>query len=227
MCSSDLIGIRQPVAIIPHGVDMPEGSKKRDECNEQSGLRFLFLARLHPAKGLDMLLRVWARVEAAHPATSLEIVGPDEGGHGAEMEKLAKDLRLRSVRFVGPLVGAAKRAAFERADIYVLPTHSENFGLTVAESLSVGTPVICTKGAPWSGLEANACGWWIDRTEERLFQAIDDAHRMSPAALLNMGARGRDWIVRDFSWAEVARRMKDLYAWVLGEGGVPHFVDRA
>jgi glycosyltransferase involved in cell wall biosynthesis len=203
---------------------MAEVATPRNSQPKPDGMRVLFLSRLHPAKGLELLLRVWARIEATHPAAALEVVGPDEGGHGMEMEKLARDLRLRSVRFLGPLVGDAKQQAFARADLYVLPTHSENFGLTVAEALAAGSPVICTKGAPWSGLETHRCGWWIDRTEESLFRAIDAAHRLPAHVLTEMGARGREWVIREFSWTEVARRMNALYAWLLGNGGRPECV---
>ena len=132
----------------------------------------LSLGRIHPKKGLDRLVRAWAKVEAAHPDWRLRIVGPAELGHDAELRALAASLNLSRVSIEPAIYGEEKYTAFREADIFVLPTLNENFAMTVAESLAAGTPVISTKGAPWAGLEVERCGWWIDHGIEPLAAAL-------------------------------------------------------
>ena len=101
-----------------------------------------------------------------------------------------------------------------------MPTLSENFALTVAESLAVGTPVISTKGAPWEGLKENECGWWIEHGIEPLVDAMREAMSMSPERRIEMGKNGRNWMLKDFSWKTIAQKMATVYQW-LDEGGEP------
>ena len=113
----------------------------------------LSLGRIHPKKGLARLVHAWSKVEAECPGWRLKIVGPPEAGHDDELRALAMALGLTRVSIEGPIYGDAKTAAYRDADLFVLPTLNENFGLTVAEALAAGTPAISTKGAPWSGLD--------------------------------------------------------------------------
>ena len=93
--------------------------------------------------------------------------------------------------------------------------------MTVAEALASGVSVISTKGAPWAGLETERCGWWIDHGVEPLAAALSQA-MASPRAELNaMGARGRAWMARDFSWDRVAADMLDVYRWLAVRGPRP------
>ncbi len=211
-------GLSVPVAIIPNGIDVIGIA---DPAVGAAAYRTaLSLGRIHPKKGLDRLLHAWARVEALHPAWRLRIVGPGEQGHDRELRALADALGLSRVSIEGPLYGDHKTEAYYRADLFVLPTLNENFGLTVAEALAAGTPVIATKGAPWSGLEDEGCGWWIDHGVEPLAAALSRAMEMPREALKAMGARGRAWMARDFSWDRVARDMLDMYRW-LALGAAP------
>jgi glycosyltransferase involved in cell wall biosynthesis len=128
------------------------------------------------------------------------------------------------VSIEGPVAGDAKTAAYREADLFVLPTLNENFAISVAEALAAGTPVIATKGAPWHGLEREGCGWWIDHGVEPLVAALTKAMTMRPGVLQKMGAKGREWMARDFSWDRVARDMLDVYRWLASGGEVPSTV---
>lgn len=210
------LGFMQPVAITPNGIDIPDLQRK--QVKEFQTL--LFLGRIHRVKGLDLLLPAWEAVQKRFPHWQLVIVGSDDGYHGrsgylAEIQALSSKLRLERVVFSGPLFGLAKQWAYRNADLYVLPSRSENFGVTVAESLALATPAIVSKGAPWSGLERHAAGWWIDIGVDPLVAGLEEALSCSPAQLAKMGFRGRRWMETEFSWAHIGQQMVETYRWLL------------
>lgn len=213
-------GLAAPIAVIPNGVELPEkrgGGMAKAESRKRMAL---FLSRIHPVKGLPMLLEAWAKLRPA--GWRLHIAGPDEGGHCAELERQAAALGLgETVAFAGPLAGAAKEAAYREADLFILPTHSENFGIAVAEAMAHGLPVITTYGAPWKVLEEERCGWWVPVSVEGIAAALDEAVRRSPEELAAMGARGRRVVEEGFSWDGIAHEMIACYEWLLGRGPKP------
>src|SRR6185295_7649348 len=216
-------GLGNPVAVIPNGIDLPEPANQSRHI-PGSPRTVLSLGRIHPKKGLERLLRAWAGIEARNIDWQLRIVGPAEGAHDKELLALASELGVRRVSIEGPVYGEQKRAAYRGAELFVLPTLDENFGITVTEALAEGMPVISTKGAPWSGLESEGCGWWIDHGEEPLAASLHRAMALAPESLRAMGAKGRAWVARDFSWARVAGDMLQVYAWLRGQATAPAFV---
>jgi glycosyltransferase involved in cell wall biosynthesis len=217
------LGLVNPVAVIPNGVDIPEISEDMNTFNPSERI-LLALGRIHPKKGFDRLLRAWAKVESAYPTWRLRIVGPAELGHEKALRALANSLGLQRVTIEDPIHGDAKNAAYREADLFVLPSLNENFGLTVAESLASGTPVISSKGAPWSGLEIEGCGWWIDHGVASLTAALTRAMETPSERLNAMGAKGRAWMRRDFSWDRVAVEMLGVYEWLITGGTKPSTV---
>lgn len=215
-------GLRAPVAIIPNGIEIPPD--QNHENNSKQSRRLLFLGRIHPKKGIDVLLYAWSVVERKYPDWELHIIGPDNNGYLSQMRALAKDLLIERVVFPGPVYGSEKSRAYWSANLYVLPTHSENFGLTVAEALVHGVPAIVTNGAPWEGLEKENCGWWIDVGVEPLVECLREAMSKKPEDLAEMGMRGRQWMERDFSWDRIGKMMHKTYEWVLGGGAPPEWV---
>ena len=214
------MGFKQPVAIIPNGIDIPDVTKPL-----RGNMRtLLFLGRIHPIKGLDSLLPAWKDVQQLFPDWQLRIVGPDNGGYLNEIKQLAATLRLQRIEFTGPLTGQDKTQAYRDADLFVLPTYSENFGMTVAESLAAGTPAIVTSGAPWGGLDANNAGWWIDVGKEALVTCLQSAMSKSREELDQMGGKGRKWMEDSFSWEHIAWNMKQTYGWLLNQNIKPECV---
>jgi len=140
------------------------------------------------------------------------------------MVELGRTLGLQRVTFKGEVLGSEKEAAYQSSDLFVLPTNTENFGIVVAESLANGTPVIVSKGAPWSGLEPRRCGWWVDNDEESFTAALCRAMRLPLAELEEMGRRGRVWMEKDFGWDLLAHRMLSAYEWLLRGGTKPDMV---
>ncbi len=214
------LGFKQPVCIIPCGVNLHPLEQKQGGARRQ----LLFLGRIHPKKGVDILLHAWHSVEHRFPDWDLVVAGPDNGGYLAEMQALADTLQLKRIVFRGPLFGAEKWQAFRDASLYVLPTHSENFGITVAEALSAGTPTIVTHGAPWARLEEHGAGWWIEIGVAPLVACLEQALATSPQRLREMGQIGRVWVERDFSWERISAQFLVTYRWLLDGGEPPPWV---
>ena len=210
------LGFNQPIAVIPNGIDVPELVLRTPKDSRT----LLFLGRIHPVKGIDVLLRAWAGVMDRFPDWRLLIVGTDtaynaQGGYLEQMKALAAKLKLKRMEFIQPLYGEAKLSAYREADLFVLPTHSENFGMTVAEALAAGTPAIVTEGAPWQGLQANRAGWWIHNGVDSLVACLEEALSESSEELAQRGLYGREWMIREFSWQTVGSKMDETYRWLI------------
>ena len=209
-------GLTQPVALIPSGIDVPPSVTRRPPRTTRT---LLYLGRLHPIKGLDTLLEAWRRIADSCPDWRLRVIGSGDIEFVESLKKQAQALERISIE--GPLFGADKFKAYEMADLYVLPSRSENFAITVAEALGSGIPVIATKGTPWSKLEENGCGWWIEYGASALCHGLQHAMTCPHDELAEMGRRGHAWMSRDFSWTQIASQMAEVYAWLDHGGRLP------
>lgn len=199
------LGLLNPVAVIPNGVNLPNLPEHRSADRTA-----LFLSRIHPKKGLLLLAEAWAKVRPA--GWKMLVVGPDEEGYREQVRKRVAELRLSdSWEFRDAVYGAHKDLVFQQASLFVLPTFSENFGIAVAEALSYGLPVITTNQAPWEGLISNRCGWWVDADEPGIALALAEATAIQPKELLRMGERGRNWVQDQFAWPSIANRLINAY----------------
>lgn len=216
------LGVRTPIACIPNAVDLPDTLPAGH--NGGSGVRtVLFLSRIHPSKGLLDLVWAWARLRPA--GWRVLVAGPDEVGHFAEVQREIARLGLTDVfDYVGPVPYEQRWRWYGEADLFVLPTYSENFGLTVAEALGAGVPVITTRAASWGVLEERGCGWWIEPGPRALAEALSEAVNLDDARRWAMGARGRAYVLQAYSAPHVAHTLLAAYRWA-GEGGVaPRFI---
>lgn len=230
--SMQRLNFKQPIAQIPIGVDLPDPSQrfKRSilvelfpELAEKKWL--LFLARLHPKKGLENLLPVWHQLAHLFPDWHLIIAGSDWNNYQSKLMNLATKLNLqKQVTFTGMLVGEPKESALANAELFVLPTYSENFGIAVAESLSRQVPVITTKEAPWEDLTDYNCGWWIDNTQDALKEALQTAMQLAPEQRKMMGERGLQLIIQKYTWNAVAEKMTTAYRWLISKDKRPDYI---
>ena len=218
------LGLRQPIAIIPNGVDIPSNQKKAFDTSDISkGKTALFLSRIHPKKGLLLLIEAWAQVRPKD--WSVVIAGPDEIGHRADLEAAIRRNGLeRDFSFLGEINDSDKWNLYCNADLFILPTLSENFGVVIAEALACGLPVITTKGAPWNELVTHKCGWWVDINAESIGNALREATGMSQSTLQNMGHQGIELIENKYSWTTISKEMKSVYEWILGDSKKPDCV---
>jgi len=214
-------GLSGPIAVIPNGVPLPD--RWKHQPSDGSRRQALFLSRIHPKKGLPMFVEAWAQVQPED--WELVIAGPDEDNHRAEVEAKVREHELGDVvTFPGSVRGDDKWALYRNSDLFVLPTHSENFGVVVAEALASGIPALTTTGAPWQILEEKSCGWWTEPSVETIATALRDAVQRSDEERLEMGHRGRALVEERFSWERVAERLSAVYGWVCGESGPPDCV---
>ncbi len=213
------VGLRGPVAIIPNGVDVPAqvaGGKRSRQA--------VFLSRIDPKKGLDILLPAWCAVAPDHPEWELVVAGPMDGSYAHEIRALAHRLAPPRLRFVGQLVGEEKRSLLAGASLFVLPSYSENFGIAIAEALAHGLPVITTQETPWQELSSRGCGWCIRAEEGALRDTLQDALRRPLSELQGMGDRGRRWMQCGYAWPRIAAQMRSTYEWLLNGSAPPECV---
>lgn len=225
-------GLRNPICVIPNGVDLPQEPPNHPapwEAMIPAGAPvLLYLGRLHPKKGLPQLLRAWHKMTRTRgPAAlwHLAVVGWDQDGHQKELVKLAHELGIEArVHFLGPKFGAAKAAALNHATALILPSLSEGLPMTVLEAWSWGKPVLMTAACnlPEGFEEGAALSMQSDPDAQHL--ALETLVSMSERDLQTMGERGRAMVASRFTWTRIAGEMKNVYEWLLGSGHKPESV---
>ena len=190
------------IKVIPNAVDVPANLHRPDRPSGQT--RLIFLGRLHPKKGVRELVAAMARLPRSF---TLDVYGDGDADYVAELKRVASAYGER-IHFHGHVGDVQKAAAFARADIFVLPSHSENFGIAIAEALAHGVPVLTTQATPWRALASQGCGRCIDMKVGDLAQTIT---AMAASDLAAMGARGRGWMQRDFSPQAMVASFDELY----------------
>jgi glycosyltransferase involved in cell wall biosynthesis len=197
-------------ALIPNGVPAPETLRRREG---NGTLRLVYLGRLHPKKGIENLLEALAAIGDSLRC-SLVIAGKGEAGYTASLRRRIEELKLSGiVQMAGEVIGADKQAVLENADLAVFPSHTENFGLVIAEAMAHGLPVIASRGTPWQTVEFKGCGMWVENDPQTLKDAI---LRFSKLPMREMGMRGREWMLESFSWEGVASATIALYRSLIG-----------
>lgn len=198
---------RARLAIVANGVDIPLGLTT---APDGGALRLVFLGRLDSKKGIENLLDACALVKRQTTiAFSLTIAGAGEAGYERSLRHRIEALGLNSqVQMIGAVHGEAKRQLLAGASLVIVPSHTENFAMVVAEALAHGAPVLASRGTPWQRVEENGCGLWVANDAATLADAIA---RMSHMPLAEMGGRGRAWMAREFSWDGRAAEMIRVY----------------
>lgn len=220
-------GLGNPVALVPNPVPGPALPVTADDAAGivTAGKKtLLYLGRLHPVKGLPRLLAAWAQLTDLHAGWQLVLAGPDEGGWRVQFERQAAAAGCAaSILWAGPLDERRKWAALAAADLFVMPSDFENFGMAIAEALLAGVPVVTTDGTPWQALVEERAGWQVARDPAALAAALREAMTLPDDERRARGARGRH-LAACFSPARVAAQLRELYGWLSGAGERPGFV---
>jgi glycosyltransferase involved in cell wall biosynthesis len=222
------LGLKAPALVEPNGIDaadldnLPLPGAFRSRVGISPGrLLVLFLGRLHPKKGLDLLLPAFARF----PGDALLVVaGPDSDGYRAQLESRARQLGIADrLLFPGLLLGQHKWAALVDADLFVLPSFQENFGVAVVEALAAGTPVLLSDQVNLCGEVRRAgVGGVVALEEEAL--AAELARWLTDATLRGAAADQAIPFVRErYLWGPIARRWVGHYSRLLNAQARPLF----
>ena len=215
-------GARAPIAVIPNGIALPAHTSPDEFLTRFPHLRnrriVLFLARLHPKKGLDLLIDAWGKVSPAFPEAQLVIAGADFENTRAAIEAEAVTRGVaRSVTFTGMLAGSLKWSALAAAEGFVLPSRSEGLSVSVLEAMGMGLPVIVTEPCNMPEVLERRAGWQIQPDAAQLTSALAKLLDNTLQRNSQIGARGAELVRSRFSWSTVAAQMAELYHWV--EGG--------
>jgi glycosyltransferase involved in cell wall biosynthesis len=207
-------GFSQPVCVAPNGVDQPNAAEIvaaaefwRNRAPIVDTRRIaLFYSRYHPKKRIVELIDLWAA--AAPPDWLLLVVGVPEEYSIMQLRNYV--LRAGAVGRIEVYTGVDRPAPYPVASLFLLPSHSENFGLVIAEAMAHGVPVVVTDTTPWTALNRDNLGWCVPW--EKYPQTVKSALAETPDQLRERGARARDWVLREFSWENSARQLSEFYA---------------
>ena len=207
------LGHRQPVCIAPNGVHAPTAAEIEASAAYWHQVcpattqrpTAVFYSRFHRKKRVLELIDLW--IQRAPPDSLLLMVGIPEDYTPEEIEAYA--MRASGGGRVRAFLGVGVPAPYGVASVFLLPSHSENFGLVVAEAMAHGVPAIVTDATPWSMLNSTGHGWCVPW--ESYGDALVAALSEGPAHLRARGARARDWALAEFSWEKSAATLAAFY----------------
>ena len=209
------LGYNNRITVIANGIDVEQIDIKADWERKK---QILFLSRIHVKKGIEFLLEAVAALKDRLEGYTIRIAGEGEAEYIGQLRQKALQLGIQNmVDFCGGVYGDRKWELFREADLFVLPTYSENFGIVVAEALACGTPVLTTKGTPWAELESENCGWWIDLDKSSMVKALLSFLECTENELESMGQKGRKLVEAKYSTGKIAMDMMNLYRKVINE----------
>lgn len=197
------------VVVVPNGCSMPPSGSVMRPVSDGTRLA-VSVCRLHPVKQLDVLIRAWAKLRPQ--GWRLVIAGPGDAMYRDYLVRLTREHQLEHEIDIGPEVNDKQKwGLLKAASVFVLPSASENFGMSIAEALASGTPVLTTTGTPWGTLTERGCGWICDSSEEGILQSLSTSLSTSALELERMGENGRELIRTEYSWNSVAERLGAHY----------------
>ena len=172
----------------------------------------LYLSRIHPKKGVDLLIRAFARVASKYPDLDVLIAGPDQVGLSAQLQRLAQQEGIADrIHWPGMLTGEAKWGAFSFSEFFALPSHQENFGIVVAEALALGTPVLITnKVNIWRDIETDQAGVVVNDDVDGIAFGLEHLCAKSDAERAVMGSNARRCFLDRYDWQRTAMHLLDI-----------------
>jgi glycosyltransferase involved in cell wall biosynthesis len=216
-------GLRNPICVVPNGIDLPDLSDS-STAKSQSARRktLLYLGRLHRKKNLENLIRAWNQVfnsqRCSNNSWRLAIGGWDQAGYESELKRIAA---APSIDFLGPQFGAEKSECYRACDAFILPSLSEGLPMTVLEAWAYAKPVLMTAQCNLpEGFSAEAA-LQIGTQPEEIAAGLKRLTEMSDEERRRIGDYGRALVATRFSWAGIGQQMRAVYDWMLGRGAPP------
>ena len=208
-------GIQAPVVVAPNGLNLGDFAKPKELTPaahplhpNKNKLRLLFLGRIHPKKGLDLLLGAWARLSRFHKQWELVVAGPDEHGYSATCRNLARNLGPGSeIRFTGAVTGQAKVALLHSADLFVLPSYSEGFSMSLLEAMACAVPVVATIACNFPEISERQAGWECAPCLSAVTQALETGLCTDSLERHQRGRNGRCLIEEKYTWPPIIKRL--------------------
>ncbi len=206
-------GLRGPAIISSPGIDLrPEPDwAQRDKLRTA-----LFVGRIHPVKGIDLLIDAWKKLNPGD--WKLVIAGPDGGNY---VPALVEQIRGTTIEYVGPVFDAKKEELYRNASLVLQPSLSENFSLTIVEALAWSIPVLTTTTTPWKSISERHCGWCVDPTLDSVRTALQEALEGTFETRIRMGNIAREYAQQSFSWPSIVRQLDHCYRWLSSGGQAP------
>lgn len=227
------LGIKTPVALISNGIEVDEFEKlpSKKEAIINLGLNttkryILFMSRIDSKKGLEYLVKSFIALEKVFSEWELLIAGPVyDHKYFDNINTNINNANINDkVHYFGMVNGQKRLDLFAASELFVLPAHTENFGMVIGEAMASKIPVITTTGTPWKVLNDDSAGWWVELNDKNIVRTLEEAMKKNPQELKKMGEQGYNIIKKDFTWEEVANKMKHVYSWILGKAKKPNFV---
>jgi len=207
------LGFKQPICVAPNGVRMPApdrhiaaGAEWRERC-PMIGSRpvALFYSRFHKKKRLRELFHLW--LAAPRGDWLLLLVGVPEEFSVAEIQGWIDAAGAQ--QRVAVFDGTHLPPPYAVASLFLLPSHSENFGLVIADAMAAGVPAVVTDTTPWTALNATGCGWCVPWAD--FHRTLQQAMAETPAQLAERGLRARTWVLQEYSWERSAFELITFY----------------
>lgn len=207
------LGYNNNIKVVRLGIDADGIEMKR---SWRKSRQILFLSRVHVKKGINYLVEAAVQLREELRGYRIIVAGEGDADYVASLKRQIADCGLQDIiEFVGGVYGERKWELFRSSDFFVLPTHSENFGLAIAEALASGTPVTTTVGTPWEDLNSSNSGAWIEVGTQPLVDAMRRFLALSETELEKMGRNGRRLIETKYSARVMAEEMMRVYESVL------------
>jgi len=210
------LGYTSPAIVIPNGIDFSEIIQREKLNSDNPFKNILFLSRIHPKKGIEFLIEAIQQLK--YEKLKVVIAGEGDFDYIQSLIALTEKMGVENkIKFIGGVYAQDKWDLYQQADLFVLPTYSENFGIVVIEALAAGVPVITTTGTPWQELETHQCGWWIDLNILNLKKTIQDAIGLTPIELNKMGENGKKLVKSKYDIKAVSKETFNFYKAILQE----------
>lgn len=226
------LGLKNPIAYIENGIgaEMVEMKGDGNQFIEKYNLPkekkiLLYLSRITPKKGLDMLLPAISELKEDFCDWILVIVGNDEFNYQKEVIEIIDNCNLRNKVFIiEPQYGNAKFDVFDASDFFILPSYSEGSPMVVVDALAYGLPVITTKSSSWKDLNEHQCGYWVDIEQTEIKKALQQMVNLSENELISYSKNAKELVREKYLWDEISKKTIEMYKWLISNENKPNFI---